>query len=156
MDSAVITAIMCKLAAEPVRSFSIGFPEADFNELDDARRTAQHCGTEHTEQIVDWNIQAMVPLLARHFDEPLADSSAVPTYHVSSMARQNITVALSGDGGDELLAGYNRYQARKFAEAFNRMPRLLKCPLEGLLLSLPTPASYFGSSLIKTGQYFLE
>ena len=156
MDSAVITAIMCKLACEPVRSFSIGFHEADFNELDDARRTAQHCGTEHTEKIVDWNIQDMVPLLARHFDEPFADSSAVPTYHVSRMARENITVALSGDGGDELLAGYNRYQAQKFAEAFNRIPRLLRHPLERLLLALPTPASYFGGSLIKTGQHFLE
>jgi len=157
MDSAIITAVMSKLADAPVRSFTIGFPEREFSELDAARRTAEHCKTEHTEQVVDWDIQQMVPLLARHFDEPFADSSAVPTYHVSAMARRHITVALSGDGGDELLAGYNRYQARRLAEKYHRLPRLLRPQwLEKLLLKLPTPPGYFGGSVLKSGQYFLE
>jgi len=157
IDSAVITAIMSKLIDRPVRSFTIGFGQPDFDELAPARRTAEICGTHHTERIVDWNVQAMVPLAAGHFDEPFADSSAVPTYHVCQMAREHITVALTGDGGDELLAGYNRYQARRLASWYHRVPRLLRPAwMERVLLRLPTPPTYFGASLLKSAQYFVE
>ena len=157
LDSAVITAIMSRLSDQPVRSFTIGFDQRDFDELDPARATAKVCKTDHTERVVDWNVQAMVPLAAAGFDEPFADSSAVPTYHVCRMAREHITVALSGDGGDEMLCGYNRYQARRLAEWYQRVPRLLRPRwLESVLMKLPTPPTYFGASLIKSAQYFME
>ena len=157
LDSAVVTALMSRSCREPVRTFTIGFGDPTYDEMATARRTAEHCGTEHAERVVDWDIQAMVPLVARHFDEPFADSSAVPTYHVCRMARDRITVALAGDGGDELFAGYNRYQACRMAQAYHRLPRLLRPEwLERLLLRLPTPAAYFGTSAVKSGQYFLE
>ena len=157
IDSGMITAIMSKLHSEPVRTFTIGFPRRDYNEIDDAGKTADILKTRHTEQVVDWNLQAMVPLLAGHFDEPFGDSSAVPTYHVCKTARQHVTVALSGDGGDELLAGYNRYQAHKLASIYNRVPRLLgPAWIEAVVKRLPTTTRYFGKSAVKSAQYFVE
>lgn len=157
IDSGVITALMSKLHSEPVRTFAIGFPEPDYNETDAARRTAEICKTDHTEEIVDWNLHAMVPLLAEHFDEPFADSSAVPTYQVCKASRRHVTVALSGDGGDELLGGYNRYQAHRLASVYNRVPRILgPAWLEAVVKRLPTPAAYFGASVVKSAQYFVE
>lgn len=157
LDSGIITAIMSKLCRDPVRTFTIGFPDSTYDERAAAQATADHCGTRHAEEVIDWDIQAMVPLLARHFDEPFADSSAVPTYHVSQMARRQITVALSGDGGDELFSGYNRYQACKLAQTYHRLPRLLRPEwLENAFRRLPTPSAYFGSSRLKSAQYFIE
>jgi len=157
LDSGVITAVMSKLHDRPVKTFTIGFPEREYDETADARRTAELCGTEHSEQVVDWNVREMVPLLAKHFDEPFADSSAVPTYHVCKMAREQVTVALSGDGGDELLAGYNRYQACKLARVYHRVPRWLgPAWLEAILGRMDTPTTYFGASLVKSAQYFVE
>jgi asparagine synthase (glutamine-hydrolysing) len=98
-----------------------------------------------------------VPILARHFDEPFADSSAVPTYRVSQIAKEHITVALSGEGGDELLGGYNRYQAQRIVDLYHRLPRLLRPQwVESMILGFRTPTTYFGSSLLKSSQYFLE
>jgi len=157
LDSGIVTAIMSRLCREPVRTFTIGFADRSYDETAAARRTAAHCQTEHHEQVVDWDVQAMVPLLARHFDEPFADSSAVPTYHVCRMARDRITVALAGDGGDELFAGYRRYQACKLAQTYHRVPALLRPEwLENLFGRLPTPSAYFGTSAVKSVQYFLE
>lgn len=157
IDSGIIAAIMSKLHSEPVKTFTVGFPERDFDETSAARRTAEICGTEHSEQVVEWNVQSLVPLLARHFDEPFADSSAVPTYHVCKSAREHVTVALSGDGGDEFLAGYNRYQAYRLASAYNRFPRVLgPAVMEAMVRRLPTPVGYFGASMVKSAQYFFE
>lgn len=109
VDSSIIVALMAKLSNEPVRTFSIGFEQEAFNELPWAREAAESCGTSHYPEIVTGDVQHLLPKLARHYGEPYADTSAVPSFLVSAIARRHVTVALNGDGGDELLGGYQRY-----------------------------------------------
>jgi asparagine synthase (glutamine-hydrolysing) len=109
VDSSVVVALMAKLSAEPVRTFSIGFEEEAFNELPWAQEAADRSGTLHHPEIVRGDVEHLLPTLARHYGEPFADSSAVPSFFVSATARRHVTVALNGDGGDELLGGYPRY-----------------------------------------------
>lgn len=109
IDSSIIVALMAQESNKPVKTFSIGFEEEAFNELPYARMLAERYGTEHHEFIVKSNAADVLPLLVHHYNEPFADSSALPTYYVSKMARSQVTVALSGDGGDESFAGYTNY-----------------------------------------------
>lgn len=109
VDSSVVVALMAKLSATPVSTFSIGFREDSFNELPYADQVAKTCKTAHHPEIVEGDVAHLLPLLARHYGEPFADSSAIPSFHVSRVARRNVTVVLNGDGGDELLGGYSRY-----------------------------------------------
>ena len=109
IDSATIVALMAQESARPVKTFSIGFEEWSFNELPYARLLSERYGTEHHEMTVKPNAVEVLPLLVRHYNEPFADSSALPTYYVSKMTRKHVTVALSGDGGDESFAGYDNY-----------------------------------------------
>ncbi len=109
VDSSSVVALMSQLLSGPVVTSSIGFEEKEFNELEYARTVADLFQTQHHEDIVTPDAAAIVEKLAWHYDEPFADSSAIPTYYVSQVARQHVTVALSGDGGDELFAGYRRY-----------------------------------------------
>lgn len=111
IDSATIVALMAQESARPVKTFSIGFEEDAFNELPYAQLLAERYGTEHHELIVKPKAADILPLLVHHYNEPFADSSALPTYYVSKMTRQYVTVALSGDGGDESFAGYGNYAA---------------------------------------------
>jgi asparagine synthase (glutamine-hydrolysing) len=109
IDSATVVALMAKVQSDPVNTCGIGFREDQFNELPYARLVASRHKTNHHEYVVDPQIIEVLEKLSWHFDEPFADASAVPTYYVSKMARESVTVALSGDGGDENFAGYRRY-----------------------------------------------
>ncbi|MFZ2236766.1 MAG: asparagine synthase (glutamine-hydrolyzing) [Dokdonella sp.] len=109
LDSSVVVALMAQHMSQPVRTFSIGFKEAAYNELSDARRVAEHLGTRHRELVVEPDAVELLQQLVWFLDEPFADSSAVPTYLVSKLAREDVSMVLTGDGGDEAFAGYDRY-----------------------------------------------
>ncbi|MEK6288261.1 MAG: asparagine synthase (glutamine-hydrolyzing) [Acidobacteriota bacterium] len=126
IDSSAVVALMSELSSERVKTFSIGFDEQEFNEIGHARRVAERFGTEHHEFVVRPNAVEVLPTLVRHYGEPYADSSAIPTYYLAKMTRQHVTVALNGDGGDECFAGYERYTAMRIAERYNHLPRLLR------------------------------
>lgn len=126
VDSSAIVGTMAKLSNTPVKTFSIGFNEDSFNELKFARLTAKHFNTEHHEFIVTPDLVEIVDELVWHFDEPFADPSSLPTFMVSKMARDFVTVVLSGDGGDELFAGYTRYVIDKKRSGFASLPDFMQ------------------------------
>lgn len=126
IDSTIIAGLMQSLSTRPVKTFSIGFPVAAFDERSYAREAAQHLGTEHHEQVVEPSALQILPKLIWHYDEPFADSSAIPTMYLSEMTRREVTVSLSGDGGDELFGGYQRYQAVQVAGWTDRLPSFVR------------------------------
>lgn len=126
IDSTIISGLMQSLSEQPIHTFSIGFPVKEFDERKYAREAAAHLGTNHHEFVVDPSALKMLPQLSWHYDEPFSDSSAIPTMYLSEVARQIVTVALSGDGGDELFAGYPRYQAVGLAGKADWLPSPVK------------------------------
>ena len=134
VDSGALTALAAEESSEPVRTFSIGFEEASFNELDGARAVAQRYGTRHRDLVLRPDAALLLPALAEAFDEPFADSSALPTYLVSKLASEDVKVALSGEGGDELFGGYYTYVADLLAERVGPLAARLR-PVADLLPS---------------------
>ena len=121
VDSSLIVALMQQRSEQPIKTFTIGFPIAEYDETSYARQVASHLGTQHEEFQVTPDGVSILPKLVWNYDEPFADSSAIPTWYVSEMTRRHVTVALSGDGGDELFAGYPRYKAVWFASQLDQL-----------------------------------
>ncbi|HEY8825805.1 MAG TPA: asparagine synthase (glutamine-hydrolyzing) [Candidatus Limnocylindria bacterium] len=136
LDSSAVVAFMAANSSD-VRTFSIGFGESDFSELKYARLVAERFGTRHEEFIVEPSALEVLPRLVRHLGNPFADSSVIPTYYVAKVARERVTVALNGDGGDELFAGYDRYRAARVAYAFDAIPGPIRSLAGGLTDLLP-------------------
>jgi asparagine synthase (glutamine-hydrolysing) len=127
IDSSLVVGLMAETSGARVKTFSIGFDEPAFDELEYARRVADHFGTEHHEFVVKPDAVGIIDRLVSHFDEPFGDPSAIPTWYVSEMARRHVTVVLSGDGGDELFGGYDRYVPDPRVVAFDRYsPRAVR------------------------------
>jgi asparagine synthase (glutamine-hydrolysing) len=141
VDSSTLAALAAQESSEPVHSFSIGFEERSFDELDDARAVAQLYGTRHEELVLRPDAALLLPALADAFDEPFADSSALPTYLVSELAARHVKVALSGEGGDELFGGYYTYAADLLAQRLGRLAPLAR-PLVERLPSSSRRASF--------------
>jgi len=121
IDSSAVVAMMSRHSTTPIKTFSIGFKEAAYNELPYARMVTKKFKAEHTEFIVEPQAIELLPTLVRQYEEPFADSSALPTYLVSKLTRDHVTVALNGDGGDENFAGYGRYSVLKFSLLYNTL-----------------------------------
>ncbi len=138
IDSSVVVALMRRVASGPLRTFSIGFDRPEYDETRYARLVAQRFETEHCELVVKPDATAMLPRLVWHYDEPFADSSALPSMSLSEMTRGSVTVALSGDGGDEAFVGYERYLATVLAGWLDHLPRTLR--RAAFVASRPLPA----------------
>ena len=141
VDSSLLAALAAQETPEPLRTFSIGFEERSFDELGDARLVAEQYGTDHHDLVLRPNAALLLPALADAFDEPFADSSALPTYLVSRLAAEHVKVALSGEGGDELFGGYYTYAADLLAARVGGLARVAR-PLVELLPSANTKASF--------------
>ena len=138
VDSSAVVSIMAQISGRPIQTFSVGFRDDRYNELPHARRVAEACGAEHHELLVEPNDVKVLEELLSSFDEPFADSSAIPTYLVSRLARQRVKVVLSGDGGDELFAGYERYVVDHRRRHFGLLGNLgLGAPLRAVSAFLP-------------------
>ncbi|MER3422142.1 MAG: asparagine synthase (glutamine-hydrolyzing), partial [Nitrospiraceae bacterium] len=152
VDSSSIVAMMSELGQGPVKTFSVGFKEEAYNELPYAREVARRFGTDHREIIIEPSVIEILPALVYVYDEPYADSSAIPTYYIAKFSREWVTVVLSGDGGDEILAGYPRYQFTYFDRLAARFPppgnrKQFSKFLGGILHDLPWGASMKASRL---------
>jgi asparagine synthase (glutamine-hydrolysing) len=155
LDSTAIVAIMSRLMDQRVKTFAIGFADdLSFNELEYARLVARTYGTDHREFIVRPDAIELLPKLIWHYDQPFADSSAIPSYLVAQLTREHVTVALTGDGGDELFAGYGRFAAARVAEFYCRLPQFLQTALVHLLSALPESTTYNG--FVRRARRFMD
>jgi asparagine synthase (glutamine-hydrolysing) len=142
IDSSAVVAAMAQAMAEPVKTFSIGFPHADYDELPYARMIAERYGTDHHEFQVEPRAVDIMPLLARHYGEPYADASAIPSFYLAEMTGHHVTVALNGDGGDESFAGYQRYGTNYMMGRLDFLPRAVRAVAGGVAgLSPDGPSS---------------
>jgi len=162
IDSSVVVGIMAQLGASSLNTFSIGFEQEAYNELSFARTVANRFGTRHQEFIVTPKPSEIFSRLTWHYNEPFADSSAIPTFYLAEMTKQYVTVALNGDGGDEDLAGYDRYLANVLGGRYDRLPIFLRRWIETVTRFLPEPkesktlisrANRFASALSHSPEY---
>ncbi|MBK7478818.1 MAG: asparagine synthase (glutamine-hydrolyzing) [Bacteroidales bacterium] len=137
LDSSLVASIMASKSDRPIKTFSISFNEEKYNEIEHARNVARHIQSEHFEYKVDLEKSEIIEDLVYYYDEPFADSSAIPTYYVSKMAKEEVSVVLSGDGGDELFAGYNWYDWMLKYAVLNRIPQNVRRLLSDMSNSIP-------------------
>jgi asparagine synthase (glutamine-hydrolysing) len=157
IDSTLVTSLMRDGTAGKVKTFSISFPGTSHDESQWAALAANSLDTEHREHPVEYDIQDIFPRLIRHFGEPFGDSSAIPTWHLCKQTREHVTVALSGDGGDELFGGYDRYVARRFQMLYDRVPSTVRDRLiEPFIHFLPATTDYYGTSFTKKLKLFIQ
>lgn len=155
IDSTAVVAFMTRLTGRPVKTFAIGFEgDPSFNELEYAHLAAQAYGTDHHEFVVQPDAIELLPKIVWHYDQPFADSSAIPTYLVSRLSREHVTVALTGEGGDELFAGYERFTAARVAQIYGRTPHFMQIALAHLVSAVPESTSY--GSFVRRARRFLE
>ena len=150
VDSSTIVALMARFSSRPVKTFSIGFRQKDFDETPYSRLVARKFGTEHHELVLEPDVVNSVETITQSFEEPFGDASALPTYYVSCLARQHVTVALSGDAGDEIFAGYDRYRVCLHDRAFDWLPdwtRRIYCEHIHELVPRATPGRSLGYSI---------
>jgi asparagine synthase (glutamine-hydrolysing) len=147
IDSSAVVATMASMRSEPVKTFSIGFAEAEYDELRHARKIAETFGTDHHELVLRPDVVDLAEDLAWFLDEPFGDTSAIPTYMVSKLAAEHVTVVLTGDGGDELFGGYDKYVTDQKEQGFDRIPRPVRRALGAVGRRLPEGAK---------GKRFLE
>jgi asparagine synthase (glutamine-hydrolysing) len=142
VDSSAIVAVMRKLSSQPVKTFTIGFREKGYDEAEHAKAVARHLGTDHTElYVTPEEARSVIPRLPAIYDEPFADSSQIPTHLVSMLARREVTVALSGDGGDELFGGYNRYLlTEQLWDRIRTVPKPMRNAAARMMTALPASA----------------
>jgi asparagine synthase (glutamine-hydrolysing) len=147
IDSSAIVALMAQLMDQPVRTFSIGFEEREYDELPYARQVAMQFGSEHREFVVQPDLMEILPKMIWHYNEPFADSSAIPTYYVAKQTSDHVKVVLTGDGGDENFAGYRRYVQNKLIHGFSKIPQSLRGRWMARLLekmpSIPSRPDFF-------------
>ncbi len=149
IDSSSVVALMSQISSKPVKTFSIGFSVDKYNEANDAKIVADYFNTEHTELIINpADIIKSIPDIISHFDEPFADSSAIPTFYVSKMTRDQVTVALSGDGGDELFGGYSWWQKRpNYQLNLDKFPQVAKKAIK--MFAGLVPLKFAGANYLK-------
>jgi len=142
LDSSSIVSLMSEISSSPIQTFTIGFKEKMFDESKLAKRVAEKYKTNHLEQIMELDVfEESLNKIMHHFDEPFGDSSAIPTGNVSKIAAQKVKMVLTGDGGDEVLSGYNAYQGEKFAEQYQLLPYAIRKILPGFFRFAGTPFS---------------
>lgn len=137
VDSSAVVAAMAEASPQPVKTFSIGFGDPELDELDLARLMADRYSTEHHELVVEPHAVDVLPKIVSHHAEPFADATSIPTFYLAKLAREHVTVALNGDGGDELFAGYSRYAANKAAAAADALPLWLRRAARRAALLVP-------------------
>jgi asparagine synthase (glutamine-hydrolysing) len=157
IDSTLVTSLMRPAGSSEVKTFSISFPGTSHDESSWARMAATFLETDHREYPVQYDIEHVFSEMVRHFGEPFGDSSAIPTWYLCRHTRQYVTVALSGDGGDELFGGYERYLARRFQLAYDLIPSALReRVIEPLIERLPETTDYYGTSFSKKLKLFIR
>jgi asparagine synthase (glutamine-hydrolysing) len=153
VDSSAVVALMAGLSSTPVKTFSIGFDDPRFNELPHARRVAERYGCEHHEFEVHPRAIEILPTLARHYGEPYADSSAIPSFYLAQLTRRHVTVALNGDGGDEAFAGYGWHLAARLAEQWQQVPRPIRTVAETTAAALIPSSGNRRSTLSRAARF---
>src|SRR3954447_11327113 len=144
VDSSLVVSEMAAASSRPVKTYSIGFEQEEYNELPRARVIAERFATDHHEFVVEPDAIDLVPKLVRHYGEPYADSSAIPTFHLAELTRQHVTVALNGDGGDESFAGYLRHVANSLTGRLDAVPRPLRTGIAALGRTIPEQSASRG------------